>query len=88
MSKHKYIWVFGKDDVEYPKNAGDPACNIYLPGARIQYWKESQMRADINRLDGARPHLIINLSEPFEELMERQRFASALHSAPILQMWK
>jgi hypothetical protein len=75
----KLIWIF---DSEVPK-----VPVIGRDGAKIIFFSSAQMRSDINKLEGLRPHLIVNLVEPSMELFHRQRMASVANDAPIIPLF-
>jgi len=77
--RDRVIWIF---DSEVPKT---PV--ISRDGARIIFFSTAQMLADINKLEGLRPHLIVNLVEPSVELFHRQRMASVVNDAPIIPLF-
>jgi len=69
----KNIWIFGtgKTDIKsrYNINQFEVAGETF-----VKYWSHSQMKNDMNLLEGfQRPHVIINTSKPFPELEKRQK---------------
>ena len=68
----KEIWIFGEgktsDMSRWDIN------KFEVPGTcQVRYFSHAQMRANIARIEGfQRPSIIINVSEPYEELRDRQ----------------
>ena len=61
---------------------------FYVPGTcQVRYFSHAQMEADISRIEGTRPHLIVNVSEPFDELIRVQRVTSVLNDAQIINLY-
>ena len=75
------IWIFGESNAPFTMDS------IHWMNGSCNYYTHAQFKADPRKFEGIRPHLIINVSEPFEELVHLQRHASVLNDAPILHLW-
>jgi len=67
----KEIWIFGEGYIK----TSDPWLSGFTVGddVTVRYFNHAQMKANISRIEGfQRPSIIINVSEPYEELRERQ----------------
>jgi hypothetical protein len=81
----KEIWIFSKD---YLKSS-DPYASSFSIGDNsiIKIYNHHQLKFNISQIEGTRPDLIINLSEPYGELVEIQEIVSVLKLAPILNYY-
>ena len=79
------IWIFGEG---YIKTL-DPWTRGFGVGddLEVKYFNHEQVDGDMTRIEGTRPHLIVNISEPFDELVRIQRVASILHGAHIIDLY-
>jgi hypothetical protein len=76
----KHIWTFGEEGTVTPSTMGGD-------GFQVKHFTHSQLLVDMNRVEGGRPHLIVNLSKPFEELKQRQDHMKWQHDAPIINLY-
>jgi|21_taG_2_1085346.scaffolds.fasta_scaffold17756_2 hypothetical protein len=82
----KEIWIFGNGKTS--EGSRWDICRFEVPGETfVKYFSMSQMRSDIHAIEGIRPHLIVNTSEPFDELLHRQANCAARHQAPIIDLY-
>ncbi len=75
------IWIFGESSAPFTMDS------IHWMNGNCHYYTHAQFRADPSRFEGTRPHLIVNASEPFDELVRIQRVASVLHDAHIINLY-
>jgi len=80
----KTILVFGEE----------PTDKYFIDGkaliegeVQIKYFTTRQMQADLYRIMGYQPDLIVNLVEPSEELSFQQKIRSACKDAPIINLY-
>lgn len=55
--------------------------------AIIKYFTKSQLEADICRIEGCRPNVIINLCKPSDELKINQSIMSVPMETQIIDLW-
>lgn len=83
----KEIWIFGSGKTS---NLSHWSINKFEVAGTcfVRYWSHSQIEADPNRLEGFnRPNVIINASEPSEELLKKQAIAGCLNDAQIINLY-
>jgi hypothetical protein len=65
-----------------------PAINkMQLGDTKISLFSHRQVMNDMFRLEGFRPHVIINTVKPFPELEMEQRHMTIINGAPIIDTW-
>ena len=77
----KIIYIFGKKESGYHKST------LVSDDCHFHYVWHSQIKENLNRLEGTRPHLIINASEPFEALKLYQPIMAARYDAQIINLY-
>ena len=83
--RHKEIIIFGENRSDEDYFSSYHA--MVLGEVDIQYFTMNQMRVDPKRICGLRPHLIINTSEPDEELRFQQKICVSIKNGQIIDLW-
>jgi hypothetical protein len=82
----KDIWIFGHNEVMDSHPYTDKLTGV--GEVFVKYFKLSRVELNEYSLEGYnRPHLIINLQEPSDEMKKRQGIAGVFNDAQIINLY-